>query len=139
MSEQSDIGLVGLAVMGQNLVLNMADHGFRVTAYNRTTATTDEFLAGPAKGKSIVGAKTPEELVASLAKPRRIMMMVKAGAPVDAVIKQMVPLLEEGDILIDGGNSYFRDTDRRIEELREHGILYLGTGGGGVWLGSETR
>ncbi len=128
MSQQSDIGLVGLAVMGQNLILNMADHGFRVTAYNRTTTTTDGFLAGPAAGRSIAGAKTPEELVASLAKPRRIMMMVKAGRPVDAVIEQMVPLLDEGDILIDGGNSYFEDTERRIEELREHGILYLGTG-----------
>ncbi|MDX1390034.1 MAG: NAD(P)-binding domain-containing protein, partial [Acidobacteriota bacterium] len=128
MSQQSEIGLVGLAVMGQNLLLNTADHGFRVTAYNRTAATTDAFLEGPARGKPIVGAKTPEELVASLARPRRILMMVKAGPAVDAVIDQLVPLLEEGDILIDGGNSHFEDTERRIVSLRELGILYLGTG-----------
>jgi len=128
MTEQCDIGLIGLAVMGQNLILNMADHGFRVAAYNRTVSTTEEFLAGPASGKSIVGCKTPEGLVAALKPPRRIMMMVKAGKPVDAVIEQMVPLMQKGDILIDGGNSYFEDTDRRIEELGKRGILYLGTG-----------
>jgi 6-phosphogluconate dehydrogenase len=128
MPESCDIGLIGLAVMGQNLVLNMADHGFRVAVYNRTTGVTDEFLAGPAEGKSIAGFHSVEEFAAALKKPRRAMMMVKAGAPVDAVIRQMVPLLEPGDILIDGGNSYFTDTERRIEELRQHGMLFLGTG-----------
>ena len=116
MNTECDIGLIGLAVMGQNLVLNMADHGFRVAVYNRTTGTTDEFLAGPAKGKSIVGAHTPEELVASLARPRR------------AVIRQVSPLLEEGDILIDGGNSVDTDTERRIEQASGDGLLFLGTG-----------
>ena len=128
MADQCDLGLIGLAVMGQNLILNMADHGFRVAAYNRTTVTTEEFVSGPAAGKSIVGCKTPEGMVATLKRPRRIMMMVKAGGPVDTVIEQMVPLLQKGDILIDGGNSYFADTDRRVEELRRRGILYLGTG-----------
>ncbi len=128
MKSQCDIGLIGLAVMGQNLVLNMADHGFGVAVYNRTASTTDDFLAGPAKGKSIVGAHTPEELVASLARPRRVMMMVKAGAPVDAVIRQFSPLLEEGDILIDGGNSFYTDTERRIEEASGSGLLFLGSG-----------
>jgi 6-phosphogluconate dehydrogenase len=128
MKKECDIGLIGLAVMGQNLVLNMADHGFGVAVYNRTSTTTEEFLSGPAKGKSIVGAHSPEELVASLARPRRVMMMVKAGAPVDAVIRQFTPLLERGDILIDGGNSLFTDTERRIEEAAEHGLQFLGTG-----------
>jgi 6-phosphogluconate dehydrogenase len=128
MTEQCDIGLIGLAVMGQNLVLNMADHGVRVAAYNRTTSKVDEFLAGPAKGKSIVGYHSPEDLVKNLKRPRRVMLMVKAGAPVDATIKQLVPLLESGDIIIDGGNSYYMDTERRIQELQTHGILYMGTG-----------
>ncbi len=128
MAEQCDIGLIGLAVMGQNLVLNMADHGFRVAAYNRTTSKVDEFLAGPASGKTIAGYHSPEELVKNLKRPRRVMLMVKAGAPVDATIKQLVPLLESGDIIIDGGNSYYMDTERRIEELQTHGILYMGTG-----------
>ena len=128
MAEQCDIGLIGLAVMGQNLILNMADHGFNVAAYNRTTSKVDEFLAGPAKGKSIVGCSSPEEFVKSLKKPRRVMMMVKAGGPVSAVVKQMGPLLESGDILIDGGNSYYTDTEDRIQGLQKQGILYLGTG-----------
>jgi 6-phosphogluconate dehydrogenase len=127
-AERCDIGLVGLAVMGQNLILNMADHGFTVAAYNRTTSRVDEFIAGPAGGKPIVGCRSPEELVASLARPRRVMMMVKAGQPVQAVIDRFVPLLEPGDILIDGGNSYYSDTERRIEALEPHGLLYLGTG-----------
>jgi 6-phosphogluconate dehydrogenase len=128
MAEQCDIGLIGLAVMGQNLILNMADHGFHVAAYNRTTAKVDDFLAGPAKGKSITGCHSPEELVQKLKKPRRIVMMVKAGDAVSQTIKQLTPLLDKGDILIDGGNSYFKDTEQRIKELDQQGILYLGTG-----------
>jgi len=128
MTEQCDIGLIGLAVMGQNLILNMADHGFQVAAYNRTTGKVDEFLAGPAQGKSIFGCFSPEELVKHLKRPRRIMMMVKAGEPVGQTINQFAPLLEAGDIMIDGGNSYYTDTEQRIGELQSQGILYLGTG-----------
>ncbi len=128
MPEQADIGLIGLAVMGQNLILNMADHGFTVAAYNRTTSKVDDFLAGPARGKSIIGCHTPQALVNSLKKPRRVMMMVKAGAPVQTVMEQMASLLEPGDILIDGGNSLYADTERRIKELEPRNILYVGTG-----------
>ncbi len=128
MSEQCDIGLIGLAVMGQNLILNMADHGYQVAAFNRTTSRVDDFMAGPAKGKSITGCFSPEELVQKLKRPRKVMMMVKAGEPVDQTIRQLVPLLEKGDIIIDGGNSYFEDTERRIGELEKKGILFLGTG-----------
>ena len=128
MTGQCDIGLIGLAVMGRNLVLNMADHGFQVAVFNRTTRTVDEFIAGDAGGKSIVGCQSPEELVQQLKRPRRVFMMVKAGEPVDQTIRQLAPLLEAGDILIDGGNSYFQDTERRIKELDARGIFYLGTG-----------
>ena len=128
MPEQADIGLIGLAVMGQNLILNMADHGFTVAAFNRTTSKVDDFLAGPARGKSIIGCHTPQALVKSLKKPRRVMMMVKAGPPVQAVVEQMASLLEPGDILIDGGNSLYADTERRIKELEPRNILYVGTG-----------
>jgi len=128
MTQQSDIGLIGLAVMGQNLVLNMADHGFHVAAYNRTTSKVEKFLSGPAQGKSITGCYSLEEMVKSLKPPRRVMMMVKAGVPVDKTIEQLVPLLEKGDIIIDGGNSYYEDTERRIKELESQGILYMGTG-----------
>jgi 6-phosphogluconate dehydrogenase len=128
MSSQSDIGLVGLAVMGQNLILNMADHGFRVAAYNRTSSKVDDFIAGPARDKTVVGCKKPKEFVENLKKPRRIMMMVKAGDPVSLTIAQFVPLLEAGDIIIDGGNSYYLDTERRAEELEQKGILYIGAG-----------
>ena len=124
----ADIGLVGLAVMGQNLVLNMADHGYTVAVYNRTTEKTDTFLAGPAAGKSIVGAHTIEELVAALDRPRKIVLMVKAGSVVDAFIDQLVPHLETGDIIIDGGNSHFPDTIRRVDSLAGKGILFIGTG-----------
>ena len=124
----SDIGLIGLAVMGQNLVLNMADHGYTVTVYNRTTATMTEFLDGPAAGKSVVGTETVEELVDSLATPRRVMLMVKAGPAVDAVIESLVPLLDEGDIIIDGGNSEFTDTIRRTRDLEDRGLRFIGTG-----------
>jgi len=128
MNPQCDIGLVGLAVMGQNLILNMADHGFQVAAYNRTTQKVDQFMAGAALEKSIVGCRNPEELVQNLKRPRRLMLMVKAGEPVDQTIRQFSGLLEDGDIIIDGGNSYFLDTERRIKELDSRGIQYLGTG-----------
>ena len=127
-AETADIGVIGLAVMGENLVLNMASHGYTVAVYNRTTAKVDAFLAARAAGKSIVGAWSPEELVAKLARPRRVMLMVQAGRAVDRVIETLVPLLEPGDVLIDGGNSNYRDTTRRTRALREHGILYVGTG-----------
>src|SRR5262245_57977851 len=104
---QADIGLIGLAVMGQNLVLNMNDHGYVVAVFNRTVAKVDEFLEGPAKGTKVVGCKTVNELVKTLKRPRRVMLMVKAGDPVDEFIEQLVPLLERGDIIIDGGNSHF--------------------------------
>ena len=128
MNPQCDIGLIGLAVMGQNLILNMADHGFQVAAYNRTTQKVDDFLTGPARNKSIVGCRSPEELVQNLKRPRRLMMMVKAGEPVDQTIRQFEHLLEGGDIMIDGGNSYYLDTERRIKKLESRGIQYLGTG-----------
>ena len=125
---QCDIGLIGLAVMGRNLVLNMADHGFQVAVFNRTTRKVDEFVTGEARGKSIVGCQNPEELVQSLKRPRRLMLMVKAGEPVDGTIRQFAPLLDAGDIIIDGGNSYYKDTERRIKELESRGIFYLGSG-----------
>ena len=124
----ADIGLIGLAVMGENLVMNMESKGFTVAVYNRTVSKVDAFISGRAAGKNIIGAHSPEELVASLKKPRRIMMMVKAGAPVDQLIDQLLPLLEEGDILIDGGNSHFPDTARRTAYVESKGKLYIGTG-----------
>jgi 6-phosphogluconate dehydrogenase len=126
--EKADIGLIGLAVMGQNLVLNMADHGYRVAVFNRTTSKVDEFINGPAKGTSIIGTKSIEELVSALAKPRKVMLMVKAGAVVDSFIDMLVPLLEPGDVIIDGGNSHYPDSTRRTAYLREKGLLFIGTG-----------
>ena len=126
--KKADIGLIGLAVMGQNLVLNMADHGYTVAVYNRTVERVDEFIDGPAAGKTVTGTHSIEELVASLERPRRIMLMVKAGTVVDAFIEQLVPQLERGDIIIDGGNSHFPDTVRRTHSLAESGILFIGTG-----------
>ncbi|WEJ93172.1 phosphogluconate dehydrogenase (decarboxylating) gnd1 [Yamadazyma tenuis] len=123
-----DIGLIGLAVMGQNLILNAADHGFTVVAYNRTVSKVDEFLDNEAKGKSIIGAHSIEELCANLKRPRRIILLVKAGKPVDAFIEQLLPHLEKGDIIIDGGNSHFPDSNRRYTELNEKGILFVGSG-----------
>ncbi len=123
-----DIGLIGLAVMGQNLVLNMNDHGFRVAVFNRTISKVDDFLANEAKGTQIVGAHSIQELVAALKKPRRVMLMVKAGPTVDEVIETLTPHLEKGDIIIDGGNSHYPDTTRRTRALAEKGILYIGTG-----------
>ena len=125
---KADIGLIGLAVMGQNLVMNMNDHGFTVAVYNRTTSKVDEFLAGPAKGSKVVGTRSIEEFVAALKKPRRVMLMVKAGEVVDQFIAQVVPHLEKGDIVIDGGNSLYTDTQRRVEELGKKGLLFLGSG-----------
>ena len=126
--ETADIGVIGLAVMGENLVLNMASRGFTVAVYNRTTSKVDAFLAARAAGKTIVGAWSEEELVAKLARPRRVMLMVQAGRAVDRVIETLVPLLEPGDVLIDGGNSNYQDTTRRTRTLRDRGILYVGTG-----------
>ncbi|MHC4082967.1 MAG: decarboxylating NADP(+)-dependent phosphogluconate dehydrogenase [Planctomycetota bacterium] len=128
MADQCDIGLIGLAVMGQNLILNMADHGFRVAAYNRTTSKVNDFLAGPARDRPIVGCRSPQELVGGLKRPRRVMMMVKAGAGTQAVIDDVAPLLEPGDILIDGGNAWYQDTQHRLEALKARDLLYLGTG-----------
>ncbi|MEW7978830.1 MAG: decarboxylating NADP(+)-dependent phosphogluconate dehydrogenase [gamma proteobacterium symbiont of Phacoides pectinatus] len=125
---KADTGLIGLAVMGQNLALNMSDHGFRVAVYNRTPERTGAFLNGPAQGHDILPAYDLDTLVAGLKKPRRVMLMVRAGSAVDTVIAQLLPLLEAGDILIDGGNSRFSDTERRLQELRTHGIRYLGCG-----------
>ena len=125
---QADIGLIGLAVMGENLVLNMANHGFTVAVYNRTTSRVDDFLAGRARGKPILGAHSLSELVAKLARPRRVMLMVQAGAAVDQVIEALLPLLDAGDIIIDGGNSNYQDTTRRTRALRERDIAYVGTG-----------
>jgi len=131
-----DFGLIGLAVMGQNLVLNVERNGFSVAVYNRTAARTEEFMAGPAQGKSIRPGYTLEEFVGSLKRPRKIMIMVKAGAPVDGVIEQLKPLLDPGDLLIDGGNSFFGDTERRAKELEAVGILYLGSGVSGGEYGA---
>jgi 6-phosphogluconate dehydrogenase len=125
---QCDIGLIGLAVMGENLVLNMESKGFHVAVYNRTTEVTEKFAAARAKGKNIVPTKTMEEFVAALSRPRKAMIMVKAGAPVDAVINQLAPLLEPGDVIIDGGNSLFTDTQRRCKELEGRGIHFVGCG-----------
>jgi 6-phosphogluconate dehydrogenase len=126
--EKADIGIVGLAVMGENLILNMESKGFTVACYNRTVSKVKDFVAGRAKGKKIIGAHSVEELVEVLARPRRVMLMVKAGRPVDDFIEQLLPHLAEGDIIIDGGNSYFGDTIRRTRCVEEKGLLYIGTG-----------
>lgn len=128
MAEKADIGLIGLAVMGENLAMNMSDHGYRVAVFNRTTSKVDEFLEGPAKGSSIIGTHSLKEFINTLARPRRVMLMIKAGAPVDEFIANLVPLLGKGDIIIDGGNSHFPDTNRRTEELAKKGILFIGAG-----------
>jgi len=125
---QADLGLIGLAVMGQNLVLNMDDHGFTVAVFNRTTATVDEFMAGNANGTKVIGAHSVEELVNALKRPRRVMLLVKAGQPVDDFIELLLPLLEQGDIIIDGGNSNYNDTIRRTAHVESKGLLYIGTG-----------
>jgi len=128
MEPNADIALIGLAVMGQNLILNMNDHGFIVVAYNRTTSKVDEFLAKEAHGTKVLGAHSIEEMVKQLKKPRRVMMLVKAGQAVDDFIQQLLPRLEPGDIIIDGGNSLFEDTNRRQKLVESKGLLYVGTG-----------
>jgi 6-phosphogluconate dehydrogenase len=128
MEPRADIALIGLAVMGQNLILNMNDHGFTVVAYNRTISKVDEFLNKEAKGTNVMGARSIQEMVSYLKRPRRVMMLVKAGAPVDEFIEQLLPHLEKGDIIIDGGNSLFEDSIRRTRYLEEKGLLFIGTG-----------
>ena len=130
MSEQlSDIGLVGLAVMGQNLALNVADHGFRISVYNRTAATMEKFVAeNPSTPGGLVGQPTIEGFVASLKKPRKMIILVKAGAPTDAVIDSLLPHLDKGDIVIDGGNALWTDTIRREKDLAAKGFRFIGSG-----------
>jgi 6-phosphogluconate dehydrogenase len=128
MEPNADIALIGLAVMGQNLILNMNDHGFVVVAYNRTVEKVDQFLGNEAKGTKVLGAHSVQEMVAQLKKPRRVMMLVKAGKPVDEFIEQLLPHLEAGDIIVDGGNSLFEDTNRRVKYVESKGLLYIGTG-----------
>ncbi len=124
----ADIGLIGLAVMGQNLILNAADKGYTVCAFNRTTSKVDHFLENEAKGKSILGAHSVQELCDQLKKPRRVILLVKAGPAVDAFIDKLLPCMEQGDIIIDGGNSHFPDTNRRCQELAKKGIYFVGSG-----------
>jgi 6-phosphogluconate dehydrogenase len=126
--ELTDIAVIGLAVMGQNLILNMNDHGFKVVAFNRTVSKVDDFLANEARGTEVVGAHSIEEMAEQLKKPRRVMLMVKAGEPVDETIEHLLTHLEDGDIIIDGGNSLFTDTERRREYVESKGLLYVGTG-----------
>lgn len=133
-----DIGVVGLAVMGENLVLNMLSKGFCVSVYNRSTDKVEQFTSGRGAGKAVFGAKTVEELVGSLKTPRKIMMMIRAGKPVDAFIQSVLPYLSPGDILIDGGNSYFKDTIRRAEYVQSKGFYYVGSGVSGGEEGALT-
>src|SRR6195952_2111616 len=126
-----DIGLIGLAVMGQNLVLNMNDHGYKVAVFNRTTSKVDDFIADEAKGTQVVGTHSIEEMCSVLKTPRRVMIMVKAGNTVDQMIDQILPHLEKGDIIIDGGNSLYTDSNRRTKDLAAKGILFIGAGGSG--------
>jgi len=128
MKKLADIGLIGLAVMGENLVLNMESKGFTVAVFNRTVDKVDAFINGRGKGKNFIGAHSLQELVASLERPRKVMMLVKAGQPVDDFIERLIPLLEPGDIIIDGGNSHFPDTIRRTKYVESKGLLYIGTG-----------
>lgn len=128
MAQQADIGLIGLAVMGQNLVLNMTDNGFKVAVYNRSRQKTDDFLAAEPENENLIGTFSVEDLVNSLSAPRKVMLMVKAGEVVDLFIEQLLPYLEEGDIIIDGGNSLYTDSQRRTDNLKEKGILFIGTG-----------
>ena len=128
MTKQADIGLIGLAVMGQNLVLNMNDHGYSVAVFNRTVSKVDDFLSGPAKNTHVIGTHSLEEFFRALKRPRKVMLMVKAGAPVDELIEECLPFLEKGDVIIDGGNSLYTDSERRDKALREKEILFIGTG-----------
>jgi 6-phosphogluconate dehydrogenase len=124
----ADIGLIGLAVMGENLILNMASKGFTVACFNRTTKVVDQFIEGRAKGQTIIGCHTPEELAKNLKKPRKVIIMVRAGSPVDDTIAKLIPVLEKGDIIIDGGNSNYEDTNRRIKQLEPQGLMFFGCG-----------
>ncbi len=138
MEPNADIALIGLAVMGQNLILNMNDHGYRVVAYNRTVAKVDEFLNDAAKGRTtIIGAHSIEQMAALLKRPRKVMLMVKAGQPVDDFIELVLPHLEPGDLIIDGGNSHFPDTIRRTKYLESKGMLFIGTGVSGGEVGAR--
>jgi len=129
MEPYADIGVIGLAVMGQNLILNMSDHDFNVVVYNRTVSKIDEFLKGPANGrKNITGVYSLEEMIMKLKTPRKVMLMIKAGNPVDEFIEALLPFLDPGDLIIDGGNSFFEDTIRRSKYLKERGYLFVGTG-----------
>ena len=125
---QADIGLIGLAVMGENLVMNMESKGFAAAVFNRSTDKVRRFVEGRGKGRRILGCYSLPVLVESLKRPRKIMLMIKAGQAVDEMLEQLLPMLEPGDILIDGGNSYFEDTRRRIKYVNEKGLLYLGMG-----------
>src|SRR6202171_6531332 len=127
-TESCDIGLMGLAVMCQNLVLNMNDHGYRVAVFNRTVSKVDDFINDEAKGTKVVGAHSIPELTQGLEKPRRVMLMVKAGDTVDQMIDHLLPHLEKGDIIIDGGNSHYPDTNRRTKSLADQGILFIWAG-----------
>ena len=128
MGVKADIGLIGLAVMGQNLVLNMNDHGYKVAVFNRTTSKVDDFLKGPAKGTEVIGAHSLKEFIGLLKRPRKVMFMIRAGSSVDDMIEECLPFLEKGDIIIDGGNSHYPDSERRFQTLKEKGILFIGTG-----------
>jgi 6-phosphogluconate dehydrogenase len=134
----ADIGLIGLAVMGENLVLNMESHGFTVAVFNRTVSVVEKFVSGRGKDKKVIGTKTIEELVSHLKKPRRVMIMVRAGDAVDKVIQSLVPHLEDGDIIIDGGNSNYIDSNRRAKELAKHNLQFIGTGVSGGEEGALT-
>lgn len=136
MTKSADIGLIGLAVMGENLVLNMESKGFTVAVFNRTVEKVDKFISGRGAGKNFIGAHSIEELVASLKRPRKVMLLVKAGQAVDDFIEQIIPHLEPGDIIIDGGNSYFPDTIRRTKYVESKGFLYIGTGVSGGEIGA---
>jgi 6-phosphogluconate dehydrogenase len=128
MPRPCDIGLVGLAVMGENLALNIESRGYSIAVFNRTVEVVDKFMAGRARGKNVVGCRSLEELVANLASPRKVMLMVKAGPAVDSLIEQLLPLLSSGDVIIDGGNTHFADTERRTQYVESKGLLYIGTG-----------
>jgi 6-phosphogluconate dehydrogenase len=128
MTQKCDIGLIGLAVMGENLALNIESRGFHIAVFNRTVSKVDELLAGRAKGKNFVGCHSLEELVQNLATPRKVMLMVKAGAAVDEFIEKLIPLLSPGDVIIDGGNTHFSETERRTQYVESKGLLYVGTG-----------
>lgn len=136
----SDIGLIGLAVMGENLALNMESKGFTVSVYNRTApgeeGVVDRFMSGRGKGKNFIGTHTIQEFVESIERPRKIMLMVKAGAPVDELMAQLIPYLSPGDVIIDGGNSDFHDTERRVKEMEAHGMYFVGTGISGGEIGA---